>query len=238
MLAAPGTSMAFPVATGQMARLVRGHDWASTPLGTIDQWPSSLRAALEACLASAFPAFLWWGDELLQFHNDAAIAILGARHPTALGQPARRVWADAWETLGPVAAAVFAKGETASGGELQFAHDPGSPAGAARYAFSAAPVRDRLGQVAGLSLTVFETTVAVRTASALREKEDALRESEQRYQLLFECATDGIWLADRQGRLIDANPAACRLLGYTREQYLQLRVDDLIRPWMRSVCAR
>ena len=227
MLAVPSASVPFPVATGQMARLVRGHDWASTPLGQVDHWPATLRAALETCFASAFPAFIWWGDDLLQFHNDAAIPIVGARFATSLGQPASRVWADVWRMLGPIAASVLATGETASGGELQFAH---AHAGAARYAFSAAPVRDPVGQVVGVSLTVFETTVAARTASALREKEDALRESMQRYQLLFESATDGIWIADREGRLIDANPAACRLLGYTREQYVQLRVDDLIRP--------
>lgn len=48
-----------------------------------------------------------------------------------------------------------------------------------------------------------------------------LLDSEQRLKALFDHSSDGILLADNQGRYIDANPAACRLLGYTREELLQ-----------------
>ena len=58
----------------------------------------------------------------------------------------------------------------------------------------------------------------------------ALRESRECYRLLFERATDGIWLADQQGRFVDVNPAACRILGYSRAEHLRLTVDDVVRP--------
>jgi PAS domain S-box-containing protein len=58
----------------------------------------------------------------------------------------------------------------------------------------------------------------------------ALLESEERYRLLFERAGDGIWLADQEGRFIDVNPAATRMLGYSREEHLALSVGDIVRP--------
>ncbi|MDD7934748.1 ATP-binding SpoIIE family protein phosphatase [Actinomycetospora straminea] len=55
------------------------------------------------------------------------------------------------------------------------------------------------------------------------------RGSEDRFRRLFERATDGIWLADQDGRFLDANPAACAMMGWSREQHLDLRVHDLVR---------
>lgn len=60
--------------------------------------------------------------------------------------------------------------------------------------------------------------------------EVVLHENEARYRSVVESATDGIWLADRDGRFIEVNAAGCRMLGYTPEQYRQLGVRDLIQP--------
>ncbi|MEJ2864334.1 SpoIIE family protein phosphatase [Actinomycetospora flava] len=53
--------------------------------------------------------------------------------------------------------------------------------------------------------------------------------SEDRFRLLFERATDGIWLADRDGQFLDANPAACAMVGFSRDEHVLLRVHDLVR---------
>ncbi|MCO1653672.1 SpoIIE family protein phosphatase [Pseudonocardia humida] len=57
----------------------------------------------------------------------------------------------------------------------------------------------------------------------------AVRESEQRYRLLVERASDAIWLSDEHGRYVEVNEAACELLGYSREQLLQMSGEDLVR---------
>jgi PAS domain S-box-containing protein len=44
---------------------------------------------------------------------------------------------------------------------------------------------------------------------------------------LFESAPDAILLADDQARYVDANPAACELTGYSREELLRLHVWDV-----------
>ncbi len=54
--------------------------------------------------------------------------------------------------------------------------------------------------------------------------------SEELYQALFEQAADGIFIADAQGRYIEVNRRGCEMLGYTREEILDLSIEDLIPP--------
>ena len=58
----------------------------------------------------------------------------------------------------------------------------------------------------------------------------ALRQSEERYRLLAEQVTDGIFVTDSQGRYLDANLAGCEMLGYKLEELLALSVPDVITP--------
>ncbi len=57
--------------------------------------------------------------------------------------------------------------------------------------------------------------------------EHALRESEARYRGVLEHATDGLYVHDATGRFVELNPAACQMLGYSREELLQLSVTDV-----------
>ena len=59
------------------------------------------------------------------------------------------------------------------------------------------------------------------------EVESRLRESREELATILRTATDAFFLADAQGRLLDVNDAACRLLGYTREELLALTVDGI-----------
>ncbi len=57
--------------------------------------------------------------------------------------------------------------------------------------------------------------------------ETELRQSEQRFRALVEQAADALFVHDFNGRFLDVNPQACRSLGYSREELLQLRVQDI-----------
>jgi PAS domain S-box-containing protein len=50
---------------------------------------------------------------------------------------------------------------------------------------------------------------------------------------LLEHAPDAVFVTDPNGRYIDVNAAACRLLGYTREELLRMGVADVIPPEAR-----
>jgi PAS domain S-box-containing protein len=61
-----------------------------------------------------------------------------------------------------------------------------------------------------------------------RQAEEAIRKSEERYRTLFEEARDTIELVDREGQIIDCNHHACNLLGYTREELLNMKVEETV----------
>ena len=62
-------------------------------------------------LTSRQPMFVWWGDELINLYNDAYRAIVGGKHPLALGQPASVVWREIWDQVGPRAASAMQQNE-------------------------------------------------------------------------------------------------------------------------------
>ena len=57
----PSSVPPFLQGGGLMAGLIREHDWSRTPLGPIEQWPQSLRTALNLVLQAEQPTYLAWG---------------------------------------------------------------------------------------------------------------------------------------------------------------------------------
>jgi hypothetical protein len=77
--------------------LIGGFDWARTPLGPIADWPDRLRFAAEMCHRFSGAAAVYWGPELTLLYNEGFAGLLRDRHPDAMGQPAREVWARFWD---------------------------------------------------------------------------------------------------------------------------------------------
>ena len=95
-------SLAFLNGGGEMGVLIRTHDWSSSPLGPPENWPQPLRTAMRLLLNTGHPMYIWWGPDLLCFYNDAYRRSIGPeRHPCSLGRPAREVWAEIWDIIGP-----------------------------------------------------------------------------------------------------------------------------------------
>ncbi|MDR3580261.1 MAG: PAS domain S-box protein [Oryzomonas sp.] len=86
---------------------------------------------------------------------------------------------------------------------------------------NAIPLKDGQGSVRGAVAAFLDVTTHIRTS-------EALRESEERYRVLFEQSPDGIVLVDPNTfELHHFNDAACRDLGYTREEFARLTIQDL-----------
>ncbi|MGA9756695.1 MAG: HD domain-containing phosphohydrolase, partial [Desulfobaccales bacterium] len=62
------------------------------------------------------------------------------------------------------------------------------------------------------------------------ERTKALRDAEYRYRTLFQTAGDAIFINDLEGRMLEVNDEACRLLGHTPDELLKLTVSDVISP--------
>src|SRR4030067_899743 len=57
------------------------------------------------------------------------------------------------------------------------------------------------------------------------------KEREQRYQSIFETASDGLIINDLEaGLVVEANPAACTMDGYAAEEFIGLHPTHLIHP--------
>jgi PAS domain S-box-containing protein len=92
----------FLAGDGEMARRVRTHEWQRTALGEPSVWPQALRTAVRLILNCAHPMYIFWGAEGICFYNDAYRQSIGdERHPSSLGQPARQVWEEIWDIIGP-----------------------------------------------------------------------------------------------------------------------------------------
>lgn len=60
------------------------------------------------------------------------------------------------------------------------------------------------------------------------EKEHATVPSETQLREIFSALGEGLFVASPDGAYLDANPAACEMLGYTRDEILSLRLPDLL----------
>lgn len=148
--------MAWPIGDGEMAVRVRSHDWAITPLGPLADWPQHLKTTVELVLAHGFPMCLLWGPEHIQIYNDPHRALMGDKHPTALGLPLHEVWPTGRETIGPLLGRAWA-GETITQEGTQHSDGrPGTP-DYARFDLTMSPVRGADGRVAGTLVTVVDT---------------------------------------------------------------------------------
>jgi PAS domain S-box-containing protein len=133
-----------------MSALIRGHDWAATPLGPIEGWPSSLRFALDLLEHSSFPTAIYWGPDLRLIYNEARAPIFGSRHPEVLGLPGAEAWGEMWAFKGPPLI------ETLQSGEGRFVRGHVLPAKAdgtpeeSYWNYSLVPLLDDDGSVGGV----------------------------------------------------------------------------------------
>jgi signal transduction histidine kinase len=135
---------------GEMGQRIRDFDWSASPLGPVDTWPQSLRTCIRIMLISRQPIWIGWGKQLIKFYNDPYKAIVGGKHPWALGQPASIVWKDVWKDIGPMLHAVMEKDEgTYVESQLLIMERNGYPE-ETYYTFSYTPIPGDDGVTAGM----------------------------------------------------------------------------------------
>ena len=65
------------------------------------------------------------------------------------------------------------------------------------------------------ALAALLLAIALRVVERSRDDRERFRQSRETYRALFEGAADAIFVLDTEGRIIDANSAACKRLGYS-----------------------
>src|SRR6478752_8987886 len=146
---------------GQVRGLIREMDWSATPLGPVGSWSPVLRTMVRAALASSFPMLIQWGAQRVALYNDAFAAMLGGKHPDALGRPAKQTWPEAWDRVGRRLDDVIELGHTMHAeDEQQIMLRNGYPE-ECYFSFSHSPIDDVDGSVAGVLTVSTETTAKV-----------------------------------------------------------------------------
>ena len=226
-----------PMTDAGMKARVQAHDWASTPLGRAENWSPSLKWSVELILSSGFPMSIRWGPDLIMIYNDAYAALLGDRHPRALGKPLRDIWPEIYSELGPLNNAIL-RGERAS----FFAQDHpwsihrhGVPE-EARFTISYSPIPDpsTANGIGGVLATTLETTQRVRDEKMLHTLTDRLEaEVEQRTRerdRIWKVSEDLLGVGNFDGYFLSVNPAWSNLLGWSEDEIKSMHVSELRHP--------
>ncbi|RCJ20276.1 histidine kinase [Nostoc sp. ATCC 43529] len=140
----------FLLGGGEMGARMREFDWSQTSLGLTQHWPQSLKTAVRIMLTCRQPMFVWWGDELINLYNDPYKAIIGGKHPQALGQPASHVWREIWDQIRPRAESALLKNEGTYDEALLLIMERNGYPEETYYTFSYSPVPNDEGQTGGI----------------------------------------------------------------------------------------
>ncbi|MCG5463512.1 ATP-binding protein [Micromonospora sp. MED01] len=146
---------------GDTGRLMAQLDWAGTPLGPVDEWSQSLRAAVRMVLSSRYPMLLLWGESYSQLYNDAYSALIGDKHPAALGDDVRVTLAEGWNVLAPLIEEAMATGVASWVPALQLLLERAGYREEAYFSVSHAPARDDDGRTVGVLTVCSEVTQQV-----------------------------------------------------------------------------
>ncbi|MDB5751951.1 MAG: sensor hybrid histidine kinase [Ramlibacter sp.] len=139
----------FLAGGGELGSLTRAHDWAATSLGPAADWPRSLKTAVRIMLTSRQPIWIGWGPELIYLYNDPYRAIIGGKHPWALGQPTATVWSEIWTDIAPLLSTAMTGDGTYVESQLLIMERNGYPE-ETYYTFSYSPIPGDDGAPAGI----------------------------------------------------------------------------------------
>ncbi len=135
---------------GEMGELMQSYDWTRSPLGEVGSWSESLKTTVRLLLTSRQPLFIGWGEDLIYLYNDAYKALLGDKHPEALGKSAISVWQELWNPLGPEIELIFLN-STGTDQEIRLAvWEQNDYLVETYYHLSLNPIRDERGETKGI----------------------------------------------------------------------------------------
>jgi PAS domain S-box-containing protein len=157
-----------------MGALIRAYDWESSALGDPGAWPQSLKTVMRLLLSTQHPMLIWWGPQLVQFYNDAYARCLGPEHhPQSLGQPAAECWTETWEIVGSEIEGVISGRGAIWRENRRVPIRRNGVMDEAYWTYSYSPIDEPAapGGVGGVLVICTETTKAILTDQALRQKQ-------------------------------------------------------------------
>ena len=160
---------------GEMAERTRSYDWRNTSVGPIETWPEVLLSTVNILLNSRHPMFLWWGEDLTQFYNDAYRPSLGGdKHPKALGQKGAECWPEIWPIIFPQIEAVMKRGEASWHVDQLVPINREGKLEDVYWTYGYSPVYMPTGEIGGTLVVCTETTSSVLARQQVQFEMDRL----------------------------------------------------------------
>ena len=172
---------------GEMAQLMRAHDWSASTLGPVSGWPHALKVAVRLLLTSRFEMWLGWGPEVAFLYNDAYRPTLGAKHPRSLAMPTQALWPEIWQDVAPRLQRVYEQGESTWDRALRLVVNRHGYAEETFHTFSYSPLHGDGGRVEGVFCAVTEETdrvISERRLATLRDLASGLSVAGTRHAVL------------------------------------------------------
>jgi hypothetical protein len=113
-------------------------------------------------LGSGYPMLVCWGLDYTMLYNDAYGALIGTKHPAALGCNKSKVLPEAWDFIGPRFDRVMTHGQDASTlTDQMFTFHRNNYLEECYFSFSYSPIQDDNGKVGGVLTACLESTERV-----------------------------------------------------------------------------
>lgn len=159
--------------------------------------------------------FLWWGEDLIQFYNDAYRPSLGnhGKHPTALGGKGADTWQEIWGIISPLIEQVRTTGEaTWSEDQLIPIYRNGQMEDV-YWTFGYSPVIGDDNQIGGVLVVCTETTDKVVNLQKLKASNERFRSMVMQSPVAIAVFRGDEFIAEI------VNDAYLPLVGKTREEF-------------------
>jgi PAS domain S-box-containing protein len=171
------------IGNGEMAGLIRKHDWSST-LGAIEQWPGSLITSVNIILQSPVPIVMLWGKDGIMIYNDGYSVFAGGKHPGQLGCKVEEGWPEVAEFNRNVMVQGLA-GKTLSYKDQTMTLYRNEVPEEVSMDLNYSPIIDESGKPAGVLAIVVETTQRVIAEKKQKTLDEALLREQHHLRDLF-----------------------------------------------------
>ena len=189
-----------------LAGLIADFDWSSTPLGSLESWPQTLKTTVALILRSPVPIVTLWGEDGVMIYNDAYSVFAGARHPGLLGSRVRDGWEEVADFNDNIMRVVLAGGTLAYRDQELTLFRNGAPE-QVWLNLDYSPTVDEDGKPIGVIAIVVETTEKVKAERRL------VGERERLSQMFAQAPGFMALLQGPEHRIVLANRAYETLVG-------------------------
>jgi PAS domain S-box-containing protein len=168
------SSYSFLAVGGELAKLIEAHDWGSTSLGPLAQWPQHVKSCIGLILRSPVPIVTLWGTDGVMIYNDAYSVFAASRHARLLGSKVREGWPEVAEFNDNVMKVGLAGGTLAYRDQELTLYRNNRPE-QVWLDLDYSPIADEGGVAVGVMAIVTETTEKVIAERSLKTEQNRLR---------------------------------------------------------------